>query len=280
MKTEWKLAAADFLRCIKSIKFYMILFFCCYFFLDYSVPYRQMAQGMGVGVTGYLYPLFLGEWSYRFFMVLMMVLAMADAPFRSSMDLYTVMRVGKKSWIRGKILYVILYSFFFQALAVLISALVLVPDLALSADWGSAVRSQTFQDNMGLGQTQGIRYIVESFSPYKAMIYSYLLAVLFQIVTGMFILLVNEVAKSYAGTAAALVLACADLLVENLKQFGAGINVPVLSEWLDLSGIYTGEYQMGQRSFGYEGVVLAGIAVFLGVLLWRAVKYEVIQPVE
>jgi hypothetical protein len=279
----WAVIRMDIKKYFKSLRLYLVLFFIFFFMNDYVTNIKSMAESMELDVSPYIYPIFMAEWSYRLYILLTIIMFMADAPFRDAAQLYVVQRCGRRKWVNGKIGTIFFLSVIGQIFCWLISVLVLIPDLGISNEWGDVIKTKAFESSQavaGTGDVSAVEYIVNTFSPVTATISSLILTILISSMTGMFIFLVNEVTKSQLGLVLALIVSVFDLFVDSLRWLGYSLPVPLVMTWMDLSQIYAGEYQAGKHSLFYALAVLAGINLVIVYLLRKSVKYRVIEVTD
>lgn len=285
MREEWIIVRMDIKKMFHEPKIYILFFFTAFFMADYVNvnSLKDMAEQMNVAVSPFLYPLFNGEWSYRLFTIFVMIMLMSDVPFQDELGLYMVQRMGTGKWMKGKICSIIAVAVIYQAFSAIISMLVLLPDLGISVCWGD-VLGMMAENHMQMwastGNTGSARYIIDHYEAWQALIYTMLLSILISSLTGFFIFLINQVTKSQLGLVLALIYSCIDLLFGTLNDFGYPNHVPFVMSWMDLSCLYTNQYQTGKTSLYTAFIFLLAANVILIYILKKCAKYAVIQPVE
>lgn len=285
MKKEWKIVCIDLKKMFKSPKIYLLLFFSFFFLRDYvnMNEIKALAEQMNLAVPPAVYPLILGEWSYRLFVFLMLIMLMADVPFQDDSVLYTIQRTGFQKWMNGKILSVFMISVVYQLLFFLLSILILLPDLGFANQWGDVFETVSYNHTQAFASTGNIwsmQEIMNNYTPVAAVLYTFLLSVLIGTMIGLFIFLVNGITKSQAGMVLVLIYGCADLFFDALSSFGYSVSIPLVMSWMDLSKLYAGTYQSGKLSIWTAFVVLLLINSALVYFLKKSVRFRVIKPIE
>lgn len=282
MKAICSISWMELRKLFKSVKLYMLIIIALFFLNDFSGSIRSMAGEMGVAVAPFLYPLFLGTWSYRLFMFLLMVMLMSDVPFSDDSQLYLYVRAGRKEWLWGKILSIFLISVLFQVIFVLLTIVVILPKAGVHNEWGDVLNTMAAMNGqmISAGSAGGMQEIVTNYMPVQAMLMELLLTVLITFMIGLFIFLVNSITRTNAGMFLVLVIGCVDLVIDTLKSINVLTNVPLIMSWMDLSQISRGAYAEGKSDFG---MVVAGIMVICAVfiaMLAGGMKKRAIQVLD
>lgn len=62
-----------------------------------------------------------------------------DAPFLDDMSTFSLVRMGKRDWINGQLLYIVVSALLYTGYWFLCSVIWLLPKLCLTADWGDLI---------------------------------------------------------------------------------------------------------------------------------------------
>ena len=114
--------------------------------MTYCTPYftttiRQFCQDYDAACTGWLLPLALTVENRRLWIMLLPMLLFCDAPFLDEQQPFLIVRTGRLRWGAGQILYIFAASAVFYLVSFLIMALMLLPYLEFSLDWGKVIRT-------------------------------------------------------------------------------------------------------------------------------------------
>lgn len=103
MRIAFKLAFNDIKRTFKTVKIYLIMIMTAFFMLEVCSVVNGIAEARGIGVTPFLYPLFVSNWSGSLYTILLIVVLMSDAPYECGAELYIGLRVKKSCGIGEKL---------------------------------------------------------------------------------------------------------------------------------------------------------------------------------
>lgn len=278
MKTVFAISWMDLRKLFKSVKLYMVIIIALFFLNDFTGSIRDMAEEMDVAVAPFLYPLFLGSWTYRLFMFLLIVIMMSDVPFSDDAQLYLYIRTEKREWLWGKILSIFLMSVIFQGVFLLLTVVVLLPDVGFHNEWGDVLNAVASMNGqmISAGNAGSMQDIVNNYTPVQALLTNLMLTVMVAFMIGLFIFLVNSITKSSAGMFLALIIGCVDLIVNTLKGIDVLTNIPLVMSWMDLSQISTGTYVEGKSDlttvvFGILLICVIFIAILVEGMKKRAI---------
>lgn len=93
-------------------------------------------RALGYPVRPWLFPLLPCDPDNFIPIFLAFVLLISDAPFRNRQQQFILLRVGKRDWMGGQLLYILFTSVAFTAVLWLLSWVFLLPNLEWGADWG------------------------------------------------------------------------------------------------------------------------------------------------
>ncbi|UUX33609.1 hypothetical protein [Fundicoccus culcitae] len=154
-------------------------------------------NSVDIPITPWVFP-FLLEWrSQKLLLFLPLIFLFSDAPFIDKNQLYVVLRAGRLSWASGQILYILFASFIYFFIIIILTILMLIPNVTFDLQWGDAI---TTLSKTNAGDNFGViipfkRHILDYFSPLQAMFYSYLLSSLIGSILGMLMFVINVVSK-------------------------------------------------------------------------------------
>lgn len=165
--------------------------------------YVQIASFLGMSVSICVFPFFFALPLMAFICGALPMLLYSEAPFTDYYAPFFVIRSGKRNWIIGQILYILLSSFIYTLVSALISILVLIPRVSFELDWGEAL--WTMAQNPQLAQQVGTAVIMpgeelmNAMSGGMALLYSVLLGWLVAAFLGVVILCFNVLIKKGIG---------------------------------------------------------------------------------
>lgn len=138
---EAKIVGINFRQWVISPKNLAALLCLTLYTYDQLHGMTNFARAFDCKITPWLLPFFLCT-VHRFLPVMLLfLLLISDAPFRTRQQAFIIMRTGKRVWLRGQLLYLLLVSIGYTALIWLFSWMWYLPELTWEAAWGNAMRT-------------------------------------------------------------------------------------------------------------------------------------------
>lgn len=180
--------------------FALLLLFQWYGFREYT----DIAAYLGIPMSLCIFPFFVGMPMDTSSFGAMAMILYSEAPFSDHHAPFMIIRTGRRNWVIGQILYVLLSSLVYTLVAVLLSFVVLLPNVELNFDWGRVI--WTMVQNPNLLDELGVRDItwpdldvVRAISGQKALLLSILFYWLVTVFLGMIMLFFNVISKKGVG---------------------------------------------------------------------------------
>lgn len=277
MKVMRHLAWNDFKRLFLCPKIYLILIITSFFMWEIAEQVNDIARQWEIGVSPYLYPVYVSEGLGCLYTILLIVVLMSDAPFANGAELYTALRVQGWQWYGGKLLYIVMLSVFYQCMMIVISILGIGRNLAFGGQWGDALEEYLSGIVLSItmygdGQEAGLMAMV----PCVAVLLQFCMNILVSILLGIMIFCINGFFKNYSGTFLVGVLACLYLYFADLEFFR--IVNPVQGyipfAWINLQD------ETRAMGYGVELVVLTVLILIVAAIGCSLVQNRWIQPVR
>lgn len=201
-------------------------------------PISYFCQQSGYDVTIYVFPYLMSNTNAVLIVMLGVVLLFCDAPFTELDQPYIILRSGRSLWVFGQAAYILLASFLYFMIIVLLSVLLLLPHVTWGLEWGKVIG--TFAQTT-VAIEQGIVvpfsfYIFNGYSPVMAMAISFFNCWLIASLLGMIMFLLNLNFSRFAGVLCAVILVLWQAVVSNTWT-GFSYISPV--SWVSLGKIDT-----------------------------------------
>lgn len=120
------------------------------------------------------------------------VLLISDAPFRNRQQQFILLRTGKRAWMGGQILYLLLLSVVFTGLIVLLSWIYILPEIQWSTDWGSFLITVVIDGLPGKYGNLGSKYgFIKGITPIEGMLWVGIIMIFVCFLLGLIMLLCN-----------------------------------------------------------------------------------------
>ncbi len=155
-------------------------------------PLNNVCRTIGVRVTPWLLPHYISTgFSPSLILLIALLLLFCDAPFISNNTPFECIRSGRRVWLSGKILYIILSSVIFTIVYFSLTVLWVLPNVYPSLEWGRVLETlaQT-RTNMQLGFFIHYQMIV-TYEPLAATLLSLIMILLQAIFMGLLIFAIN-----------------------------------------------------------------------------------------
>ena len=164
-------------------------------------PISTFCLNSGYKISPYIFPYLMSDRSIIFIIMMGVVLLFCDAPFIEIDQPYIIMRSGRITWLWGQLAYIALASMLYFVIMIVLSILILLPNLSFSADWGKVIGTfaQTNVANQHLISIPFDFLLYNSYSPLSAMFFSFTNSFLVAIFIGILIFVFNLNISRFAG---------------------------------------------------------------------------------
>lgn len=177
----------------------------------------DFSQAVGISVTPWAFPLITSDYICQLVIMAGAVALFCDAPFKSDIQQYILHRAGYTSWITGQCMYIIVLSFLYTLMILLVSILSLLPNVTFQNNWGKVWGTLA---RYAVGVQYKIPfsaddYVIGAYTPMKATVLSFLLSWLCCIWLGLTTYFFNSVSNGYVGTCISTGFVLMDITVAN-----------------------------------------------------------------
>ena len=246
----------------------------------YSEPVLRLSRDVNYPVSPCLFPFLMCSYSFLAQFWFGVVYVGSDAPFMQHVNMFQVIRTGRRVWAVGQIVGIILRSFVITAETAFCAMVPVLFRLDLSAGWGKLLHTVAMKPEMGTqyGFNYAIFYdALTRFSPLELMLLCILITSLVVSFVGVLMFTVGLYAGRTLALAVATGLTLSLFLVLNLPPMlrqGLAYFIPTI--WPEIARI-------GSKSIGrymlpgipYMLLFLAvGIAVMSVLILWKVRTVE------
>ncbi|MBM7542333.1 hypothetical protein [Amphibacillus cookii] len=237
------------------------IFIATFAFLFYhTYALTRFAAEVGHAVTPWVFPHLFTSPVLQVFAFLI-VLLFCDAPFKDHHTPFVTMRTGRKNWIIGQLIYLMLASFIFTVFTFITSIIVLLPHLQVSLEWGIVMESLA-NDPAIASDRVTIFFnpeLLNRLSPLAAAGFGLLYFYLVTLFIGSVILCFNVLLQRTAGIVVAGILIAVSLFANYLGFFSFGYLIYYLSpiSWMSISTLDWGSGQLPSLSYTLSTLVIA-----------------------
>jgi hypothetical protein len=160
------------------------------------------AQELGVGIHPWIFPFLMRNGLVITPLMLGFVLLIADAPFRNRHQQFILLRMGKRTWMGGQILYLLLLSITFTVLLFILSVACTIPETEFSTEWGSFLTTIAIGNLPGkYGSIDASYGVMKNATPIEVTLWSATSLTLVCFLLGLTMMLCNLWVKKGVGTA-------------------------------------------------------------------------------
>jgi len=244
-------------------------------------PIANFSSSVQVAVTPWVFPYLPLSKSVLLVLMLGIVLLFCDAPFIDAHQPYVIIRSGKRDWLLGQIVYIMLASAFYFLFIALITVLMLLPNLTFSSEWGKILETLALTDARGqFGISLPISYHFQLvYTPIAAIAWTFLLNWLVGTFLGLIMFVLNMRFKREIGAVLVTALVFLQYFCFDASGFFLFHLSPV--SWASLDNLDT-THTSALPSITYAVSVLIGlnlILILLAGIFIRKKNIDVLPPI-
>lgn len=250
-------------------RIYIIVVIIIAFLTYHCFSLSQYAASKDIAVTPWIFPFLTTPPVMQVFACLT-ILLFSDAPFTDRHMPFLVIRAGRRNWITAQLLYIIIAAFIYTAFILIVSILVLIPNVQFTADWGIILK--TLASNPEVMPSITIfpdNRVMSIFSPIEATLISFGLFWLVSIFMGVLILFFNIVIGKMSGLAASGVFIFISFfsIVQGRFILGNWISYVSPISWMSMS-FYDWDQTMdfGSPTVTYAVLCLVGAIILMSII--------------
>ena len=215
-------------------RLFPILMFFHLYALILSLPFSNLAthyqESYPVSIVTVL---FTSQW-FTAIAILSTILFFSNLPLKDTFQFWLILKIGQKKWIACQLIYLVIASLIISLYQIISILVTFLPTLHFSNHWGRllpslAQRRISFPE--GVDSMTHLRSIIlQYYSPYKALLQTFLLLFLILILVGGIILVFNSIYSNLGNT-----LACGLVIIELFITEASRFWIKFLSPltWLD-----------------------------------------------
>lgn len=136
-----RIAKLNFFHWRSNPKYLVVLLYLFLYSYERIHDLGRLAQDLGQSINPWVFPFLPGLGAGFLPLMLGFVLMASDAPFRTRQQGLVMQRTGKRAWLAGQLLYLLMVSLGFTVLMWVLSWLWLLPEITWQADWGMMLTS-------------------------------------------------------------------------------------------------------------------------------------------
>lgn len=182
----------NLLQWINNPKYIAVLLYMVLYMYQIIGNIGGYARELDIPIHPWIFPFLMRNGNIICPLMLGFVLLIADAPFRNHQQQFVLLRTGKRVWMSGQILYLLLLSFTFAVLLFLLSVIYTLPETKFSFEWGSFLTTIAISGLPGQYGTIDTSYsVIRNATPLEVSLWSATSLALVCFLLGMIMLLCN-----------------------------------------------------------------------------------------
>lgn len=214
IKAVWKYQTTLQIFDTKVLLVFILLFL---YVRNYTEPIVEFSKSVHVGISPYLFTLFMNDMMFPIIVALGYLLLICNAPFLNKGYLFLVARTGKLYWVIGEACFLLTYAVFYVFMLIGLTLANILPHISWETEWGKIIMSLVRTDASVQFQTMELSpYVVENYPAIEALQKTVLLSVLFFWGIGMLVFTFNYVFQNFFGVVLAVGIIFFDLGIYNL----------------------------------------------------------------
>jgi len=227
LKTILLCALVNFRKWTVSPRIYTLAAVTIGFLAWHSAGLSELSAAVGIAVTPWVFPNLITTSAMIAVYCCFIMLFFCDAPFADSHTPFLVIRTGRRNWVIGQLLYIVLAAFVYTVFFLIVSVVVLIPNVQWDTDWGKVLK--TIAANPSIANDYGIKLtifvdplIITMFSPIEATLISFGLFWLTSVFIGVLIFCGNVVIGRMGGLVMAGAFLCISFFTAYLGPLTLG----------------------------------------------------------
>lgn len=180
---------------------------------------QKISEYLNTDIPIWIFPFMYSQFHTKLIYTLPIVLMFCNAPFVDNNQIFVYTRIGRKKWICGQLLYIIIAAAVYYIFLLIVSLFSTVFIGDVSAEWGKTLHTLAVSDvgwKVGCVFVDVSSIVVDFFSPLQAVWFTFLVSWLCAVLLGLLIFFCNTVFKTkYVGIVFSSALVVLSVLVEN-----------------------------------------------------------------
>ncbi|MGN0670062.1 MAG: hypothetical protein ACI4JZ_05885 [Oscillospiraceae bacterium] len=199
LKASFSICAQNFRKWQTDYRIWVIAVLLIVMVQIYVDDMRRIANGIDTSVPIWIFPFLYTQFHTKLIYTLPLVLLFCNAPFADKNQIFVYMRTGRKKWVSGQILYILLSSAAYYLFLLLVTLLSTIPFGELSLEWGKTLHSIS---SLGIAPKFGAFFVKVSplvlsfFTPLQAVGFTFLVSWLSAVIIGLIIFFFNTVSRN------------------------------------------------------------------------------------
>lgn len=180
---------------------------------------RKISEYLCTDIPVWIFPFLFSQFHTKLIYTLPVILLFCNAPFPDGNQVFVFTRVGRKKWLCGQILYIVIAAAVYYIFLLIISLASTVLVGEISMEWGKTLHTLAVSNvawRTGCVFVDISNLVVDFFTPLQAILFTFLVSWLCAVFLGLTILFCNTVFRNkVVGTIVSSSFVVLSVLVEN-----------------------------------------------------------------
>lgn len=245
----------------------------------YCKPVLNFSRSVQYNVSPWVFPFIISNIYFAFLFLLETVYYFSNVPFMQYVNMYQVIRVGRKKWAIGQIAAIGFQSVFVIGMNFLFSILCLCKNCEWNIEWGKLLHTAALTN-----ASQQYEFLFEvsydsmqQFSAIELSLYTFLIGSLVVCFIGIFMFMLSLVFNKVTAIVGAVIMVTAIYLVENVHPMLAQkISMFIPTSWIRSANIGVkihDSYVLPSLQYIVLTLIIS-IVIMCIVIIWRARDIE------
>lgn len=258
----------------KVAAFALVIIVTCW---SYNRPINIFMDSVDYSVTWCVFPFLMSSFPFLILFWFGIIYINSDVPFMQHVNMYQVLRTGRRRWAVGQVGGVFLRSFAVVLFTIICTILPLLPRIEVTNEWGKLLRTAAMTNAMSVYEFKYVVYyeIFEEYTPLQLMGICFLLCVLVATFIGTFMFLISLYSSKVLSVTGAMAMAILLFFVINMHpKIRQKLAFFVPTVWAEVARIASpdhGYYWLPSTTYMFA-FLLIGIGV-MSLLIVHKVKY-------
>lgn len=210
----WKTSALKIYNS-KVATFALVIIVTCW---SYNRPLNMFIDSVNYPVSWCIFPFLMSSFPFLILFWFGIIYINSDVPFMQHINMYQILRTGRKRWAVGQVGGIFLRSFATVFFTVVCTILPLLPRIELTNEWGKLLKTAAMTNAMSVYQFKYVVYyeIFSEYTPLQLVGICFLLCVLIATFIGTFMFLISLYSSKVLSVAGAMAMAILLFFVINM----------------------------------------------------------------
>ena len=263
-------------RTLLQSRFYFVLFVNITLIKQLTDSIKNFSELTGVKAAPYIFPFLLQQTFIQLLFLAGAAVLFCDAPFIDQSSSFEMIRTGKKKWLWGKLIYIVGMSFVYTVFLMLVSGLLLFPQITLQKSWGKALftLAQTNAASVLGNDYIHLDYsLMLQYEPLEAMLMSGLMAWVVCVIVGLCILVINLTFERLPGALGGILVAMLPYFQKNFSNLHT-MSFFSPGTWMNIT-LWNTEVRTLYPTVGYMSIFfILSIVIMVGMSFFRLERVD------